>query len=100
MTDKKPKKPFNLSARPPQKKANEIRDKDNADPRIKPPAMAKKPSPKLAPPGMSGITRNLATPANAKQKPKRFTPGEKGDLKKTFKPIVQSGKPKGPDIGR
>lgn len=100
MTDKNPKKPFNLSARPPRKEEGNIREKDNANPRVKPPTWAKTPSPTQGPGGTKGIVRNSATPKSAKQEPKRFKLGEKGELKSKFKPIVRNGPTKGPDIDR
>jgi len=78
-----------------------IRDKDNAQPRIKPPRQAKTPPPRMGPPGTTGIRRNLPTPAKAKAPPKKpFTMGQKGNLQKTFKPIVNTPRAKGPDIDR
>lgn len=73
--------------------------KNNAKPRVKPPEMAKKPEPGLAPPGMSGILtekrfafRQVPTP----EKP--FTPTQ-GNLKREFKSLAQSPT-KGRDIDR
>lgn len=100
MTDKKPKKPFNLSACQSRKEERTIRDKDNAHPRVKPPTWAKAPSPTQGPGGTKGIVRNSATPKNAKQEPKRFKLGEKGELKGKFKPIVRNDPAKGPNIDR
>lgn len=101
MTDKPPRKPFNLNAMPEKEDVGVKRDKDNAQPRLKPPAAAKIPSPRLAPPGMTGTRQNLPRPETVKQQPKPFKLGDKGDLKDRFKPIVQKdhGK-KGPDISR
>jgi hypothetical protein len=109
MTEKRPTKPFNFSTRPKQQekapqqsnKPEQIRDKDNAQPRIKPPAGVSHPNPRLAPPGSKGIQRNLPT-NNAAKKPeqKRFALGKGGELTERFKPIVQKPPGKGPDIGR
>ena len=103
MTDKQPPKRFtfklkNEQQQQPQENPTSIRDKDNAQPRIKPPLMAKNPSPRMGPPGTVGIKRNLPKPVNDRDKaPKRFTLGKGGELGKTFKPIVT--KPKGKDHG-
>ncbi len=98
---KSPAKPFNLGAKGAEKTPQVTRDKDNAQPRVKPPEQARKPGPRLAPPGMSGTKRNLPTKAQVtRQVPKRFSLGQPGELKKEFKPIVSKPPGKGPDISR
>lgn len=52
MTELSPKKRFTFHADPDQ----QIRDKDNAKPALKP-SFAEKPAPNLAPPGCIGIRR-------------------------------------------
>ncbi len=73
--------------------------KDNAQPRIKPPPMARKPQPGLAPPGMVGIRtdKRFALPkAPAPPKPE-FT-ATQGNLKREFKSLVRNQTGKGHDI--
>ena len=75
MTEKRPTKPFNFSTQPTQpektpalpRKPEKIRDKDNAQPRIKPPAGVSHPNPRLAPLGSKGIQRNLPSNIAAKK---------------------------------
>jgi len=106
MTEKRPTKPFTLSATPQKERPKaepQIRDKDNAQPRIQPPGGVTKPSPRMGPPGTTGIQRNLPKPSNdkgvpAKKVAKPFTLGRTGDLGKTFKPIVTKPRGKGPDF--
>ncbi len=77
----------------------QIRDKDNAQPRVKPPEQARTPHPRLAPPGAAGIRPGLGAVAEraAPPPPKmRTEPGEQGKTSRTFKPLVQ----KSPDKGR
>jgi len=74
-----------------------LRDKDNAAPRIKPPRNVRIAPRGFAPPGMVGIRpssqvndnrikfRQAPKPPNP---PKRFALGKAGDLKKEFKPLV------------
>lgn len=98
MEEKKLKKHFSLAAARAQ-----IRDKDNAQPRVKPPALARTPQPNLAPSGMVGIRVPLtkvvakivpvAEPAKA---PKKFSLDYKGDLTRIFKPLAA----KSPDKDR
>jgi hypothetical protein len=101
MTDKRPRKPFNVLSQSSKKEAEITRDKDNAQPRVKPPSQARAPGPRLAPPGMSGTKANLSPQPRAPDKPaKRFGLGDPGKLKKEFKPIVTKPPGKGPDISR
>ena len=76
--------------------------KDNAQPRIKPPQMAKKPQPGLAPPGMSGIKTEkrfaLPKPAHEQQK-QAFSPLQ-GNLRRAFKSLAGNRTRNGPDIER
>lgn len=97
MTER-PKKPFSLAANPNQELEN-IRDKDNAAPEIPAPRIARLSRPNLAPPGMSGIKRNLPSPAPAplKQDKELF---KVGDLTRAFKPLVQTKADKDRDIDR
>ena len=69
-----------------------IRDKDNADLKPQPPSWSRSPPPNLAPPGMTGIKRNL--PSSAKEQPARprFALGDKSKLKEEFKPIAPKTK--------
>ena len=94
MTDKRPFKAFNQVARKPVE-----RTKDNAAPRIKPPSIVTMPPPDLAPPGMAGVRPKRFALAQAPQAPKReFSPGDSGNLKRTFKPLAQAtGKDHGPE---
>ena len=100
--DHKPKFTRRKPLSKPNKEAEITRDKDNAQPRVKPPSQAQKPGPRLAPPGTTGTRANLATPSKKKEEltKKRFTLGKSGDLSKEFKPIVKSPKSKGHDQER
>ncbi|OWU66734.1 hypothetical protein [Phaeobacter sp. 22II1-1F12B] len=69
-----------------------IRDKDNADLKSKPPSWSRSPAPNLAPPGMTGIKRNLPSSANEQSARPRFVFGDKSKLKKEFKPIATKAK--------
>lgn len=101
MTDKRPRKPFNVLSQHPKKEAEITRDKDNAQPRIKPPSQARAPGPRLAPPGTSGTKANLSPQSRLPKTPaKRFGLGNPGKLKKEFSPIVTKPRGKGPDISR
>lgn len=101
MSDNRPSKPFNLGSGGNKKKPAVTRDKDNAQPRVKPPSQARIPSPRLAPPGMGGTKRDLPPPARTQEeKPKPFGLGKSGELRKEFKPIVTKPPGKGPDISR
>jgi hypothetical protein len=87
MDEKKLSKHFSLAAARPQ-----IRDKDNAEPRVKPPVMARDPAPNLAPPGMVGIRR---TPETVLAKPVTKEPEKSfrdGDLSRKFTPLAMKGK--------
>ena len=75
--------------------------KDNAQPRIKPPQMATKPQPNLAPPGMVGIRtekRFALGKAPAPPKPE-FSPTQ-GNLRREFKSLVRNQTGRGRDIER
>jgi hypothetical protein len=98
MDEKKLKKHFSLAAARPQ-----IRDKDNAQPRVKPPAMARVPQPNLAPPGMVGIRSPMpklvarsVPKAEAEKAPAKFSLDRRGYLTRTFKPLAA----KKPEPGR
>ncbi|PHR93146.1 MAG: hypothetical protein COA69_04130 [Robiginitomaculum sp.] len=74
-----------------------LRDKDNAAPRIKPPRNVRVAPRGFAPPGMVGIrpspqlNNNRLKSGQAPKPPrppKRFALGKSGDLKKEFKPLV------------
>lgn len=52
MADQEVRKRFSLAAQ-----RNPVRDQDNAQPRMKPPAQATIPPPSLAPPGMASVGR-------------------------------------------
>ncbi len=77
MSDDGIQKPFTLAARhnaqPGDRTPEHLRDKDNADPKLKP-NFAQYPAPNLAPPGMSGI---------------------KTKAQREFKPLVPPDKDKG-----
>ncbi|MEJ7925813.1 hypothetical protein WG908_03475 [Sphingobium sp. AN641] len=69
MTDGKPKKPFALdvgqtSFTMRDLKAPQIRDQDNAAPKPTPPKLFRLDHPRLAPPGMKGITRTVSAKQN------------------------------------
>lgn len=91
----RPKKPFSLRAKPEDDLEN-LRDKDNAQPQVKP-AWAQKPRPNLAPSGMSGIKRGLPSPAPRKPD-KGWSKAD--DLTRTFTPLVSPQKDKERDIDR
>lgn len=67
---------------------NPIRDKDNADKRIRPPSFAPHGEINRAPAGMSGMRRNLPVPDKAKVD-KGFKIDGPGELKREFKPLVR-----------
>lgn len=92
----RPKKPFTLAANPDQE-LETIRDKDNAAPELPAPSSARSSRPNLAPPGMSGIKRNLPSPAPQKAEDKLPNPS---DLTKAFMPLARLQKDKDHDIGR
>lgn len=75
--------------------------KDNAQPRIKPPEIAKHPPPGLAPPGMSGIRTEkrfvFRPPPTPEKAP--FSP-QPGNLTREFKSLVQNQPGKTHDIER
>lgn len=101
MTDKRPCKPFNVLSQSSKKEAKITRDKDNAQPRVKPPLHALTPNSRQGPPGTAGTRGNLSPQPRAPDKPtKRFTLGDPGKLKKEFSPIVTKPRGKGPDISR
>ncbi len=93
---KHPKKPFTLAANPEQELEN-IRDKDNGDPKPPPPRIVKFPRRNLAPSGMQGIKRGLPSPASQKATKE---PPKAGDLTKSFTPLVQRQKGIERDIDR
>ena len=81
-----------------------LRDKDNAMPRIKPPRNVHIAPRGFAPPGMSGIKPSPSIdksrmPVGQTPKPpqpkKRFALGKSGELKKEFKPLVSKSPDKG-----
>lgn len=84
LSEKKPDKPFNLSA----DRGPPIRDKDNAQPVIPPPRTTFIPHPTLAPPGMMGS--RLAADAAKWMKEKRQAQPEE----RKFKPLAPPGKGK------
>ncbi|MDJ0825075.1 MAG: hypothetical protein QNJ16_06175 [Rhodobacter sp.] len=106
MTDKRPTKRFQFSSRATSndgenRSRENTRDKDNAQPRIKPPANANKPAPRLAPPGMSGIKGKQSKSTPAKEPPKkRFTLGKRGDLERSFRSVVKDSQSKRHDLDR
>jgi hypothetical protein len=94
--DNRPSKPFNRCADP---DCDQIRDKDNAKPKLQPKHLRIKPAPNLAPSGMSGIKQGL--PSNSSQeKGKRFSIKQSGDLSKKFNSIAPKSPKKGPDWER
>lgn len=69
MTEGKPKKPFSLASDKnwfsmDDLKAKQIRDQDNAAPKPAPPQIFRLDHPRLAPPGMKGITRTVSAKQN------------------------------------
>jgi hypothetical protein len=110
MQDQRPPKPFKLLTSTNSKaesKTNSIPtarvlpDKDNAQPRIKPPNLAQYPAPNLAPHGMSGIKTMAARQQAAQHVPKQpFKAGNGGELSKVFKPIAAKSPDKGHDRSR
>lgn len=90
------KKPFTLAANPEQELEN-IRDKDNGDPKPPPPRIVKFPRRNLAPSGMQGIKRGLPSPASQKTEKE---PPKSGDLTRAFTPLVRSQQDKDRDIDR
>ncbi len=98
-----PRKPFNLRAngqsdapKTDDKAPDEIRDKDNAAPRMTPPAGVHYPAFNLAAPGTLGIRRNL--PGQQIDAAKPVSLAKQGDLKRTFTPIAKPDQDK--DRGR
>lgn len=91
MTER-PKKPFNLLARPDDEP---LRDKDNAHPRHEP-KIERKPAPNLAPGGALGIRRGLPSKDDSKAE-KRFNFAKAGDLTRAFTPIARGGPDKSRD---
>ena len=88
------KKPFTLAAQP-QKEVKNIRDKDNAGLEPAAPRWAQHPRPNIAPPGMSGIKRNMPVPQTARtNKAPRWLKHEFGDKARKFKPIVPKSRDK------
>lgn len=85
MSTEKPKKPFNLAA---GDQNDKLRDKDNAQPVLKPKVPKSEPRQNLAPPGMMGIKRGLSGKTEQEKPKKRFAMEQKGELTKTFKPIA------------
>jgi hypothetical protein len=85
MPPKETKSPFTMAAR---KLPQNIRDKDNAQPRIVPPQQVRTPHPQLAPPGMSGIrtSQRMGLP-HVPPKPKRME-FEAGVTKREFKSLA------------
>lgn len=97
MPTKETKSPFTLAAR---KLPHNIRDKDNAQPRIVPPQQVRTPHPQLAPPGMSGIktTARLGHPiAPPKLKRLEF---QSGVTTRDFKSLAQKPPTKTHERGR
>ncbi|MFV1582663.1 MULTISPECIES: hypothetical protein [unclassified Phaeobacter] len=90
-----PRIPFNLSADPDK---DPLRDKDNANPELKPKLSESKPRPNLAPGGSMGIRQGLP-PREAGTPKKRFELGKGGELTREFKSIAPKGhdKDKGHD---
>ncbi len=75
--------------------------KDNAKPRIKPPEMAKKPQPGLAPPGMSGIrTEKRFALSKSPAPPKPEFRSAPGNLRREFKSLTGNRTDRGPEIER
>lgn len=73
-----------------------LRDEDNAKPKAPAPSWSNQPQRNLAPPGIGGIKRNLASqPQTEKPARIRFTLGETNKLKSNFKPIAQPSKDRG-----
>lgn len=96
MADKTPFKPFNRMAKPERVQVV----KDNAQPRVKPPQMAHKPQPNLAPPGMSGIRTEKRFAFQKPPAPKpEFAPTQ-GNLRREFKSLVRNQTGKGHEIER
>ena len=94
MTGKKPFVPYADIA-----KVKRELMKDNAQPRVKPPEMARMPQPNLAPPGMVGIkTEKRFTLPKAPPKPE-FPPTQ-GSLRREFKSLARSQTGKAQDIER
>jgi hypothetical protein len=93
--DKPPLTPFAKAA---QKPPENIRDKDNAQPRVPPPQQVRVPAPRLAPPGMSGI-RPVQPPKMMREPPKMPKPtrqvGKASEINKEFKSLVSKGPDKG-----
>ena len=77
------------------KKTAPLRDKDNANPQPKPSFYGLTPANNRGPMGTKGIQQGLPARSEAEKKP-RFTLGEGGNLKKTFKPIAKPTRDKGP----
>lgn len=72
-----------------------LRDKDNANPQPKPKLQGLQPAGNKGPMGTKGIQEGLPRRSTPEKKP-RFSLGEGGDLKKTFKPIAKPTRDKGP----
>ena len=96
MSDKRPSKPFNIHAEPDR---DQIRDKDNAKPKLQPKHLPIKPAPNLAPSGMSGIKLGLPS-KSAQDSGKRFSIKQSGDLPKKFNSIAPKSPNKGPNWKR
>jgi len=90
MTDEKLTKRFNLVAAPP---GPNLRTKDNAQPRIKPPRIVWESPRGLAPPGMVGLRvkpgHDLAQPEPPKPPKRKFVLDRHGDLTREFTPLAQ-----------
>lgn len=119
MTDSNPKKPFSLATDKnwfsmDDLKAKQVRDQDNAAPKPTPPRIFRLDHPRLAPPGMKGITQtvkpgqnldiNINVNVRMDQPKMREHPslpkenlrlGDHGRAGREFKPLAQRGIDKG-----
>lgn len=88
------KRSFNAAAN-----RTQIRDKDNANPKLEPKLAKKEPAPNLAPMGSMGIRRGLPTPQK-QQAAKRFSLGKPSTMKQEFKFAARQAPEKDRSRGR
>lgn len=101
-----PKKPFNLAVRNQLEHADkkpetdpDIRDKDNADPRLQPSLSYSTPQRNLAPAGTTGIRRGL--PSNEHKRSTEETQKDKEvSLSREFKSVAGRSRDSGPTHDR
>lgn len=88
------KRSFNEAAN-----GTQVRDKDNANPKLEPKLAKKEPAPNLAPMGSIGIRRGLRTPQK-QQATKRFSLSKPSNMKQEFKFAARNAPDKDRSRGR